>query len=759
MATGVTTFKRGSLGKDVDSISRDIDFLITQMNATNVTENVLSSATDADILSYDATNNYWINRTITQIVAKITGAMPLGGNWDAGAYTVQSDHFQVDEYMDMVEVAVPATPAANTLRLYVEDYKGFSFYSFKDATGMVRKIVRDSVFVGKNVTGSTIAANRIVYASGAADDVPTIALAKADAAATMPAIGVTIESVANGAFGRVMQVGQLENINTSALSVGDVLYVSKDTAGVPTTTAPAYPNLRQEIGTVLVNSATVGSIQIVARAVFNDALIDHDGLLDLTNDVHTQYIPVDASRGFSANFDAGAYQIRALQFYADGATTSGGYHLGDTTQLYQSAENVIRTPDSLTVDATLQAEHLYSTDDAVITDQLTVGNILFSGTGVDESMLVGTHTPTTSAVFPISLDYNPVTTSGDNYYYIGLRMNVRPTFTGAPTDGYVRGIYSSVLRAESGETQEYAEELVSFGGQYGHVSPLGAATTAAAYGINLEPKAQAGTITNMYGLYVGDTLAGGTVTNNWGVYIKDASMVNYFAGRVGMGVSPSGPLHVRGAQQTVGDLSWTVRLDDTTAMAADVGPGIRFVGKYTAAGSYVDFGGIGGYKESAVEANTSSYLGFYNTTHPATTPTEKMRLGSAGDLSLGSNKLLFDKDGFGSESVNLYSDTDNELKTDDNFSAANFYGAEYFYHTGDADTYWRFQTNQLDLVAGGATGFTCNATGAALYGVTPTAQAAHIADPAGGATVDAESRTAINAILVALENIGITAAA
>ena len=44
-----------------------------------------------------------------------------------------------------------------------------------------------------------------------------------------------------------------------------------------------------------------------------------------------------------------------------------------------------------------------------------------------------------------------------------------------------------------------------------------------------------------------------------------------------------------------------------------------------------------------------------------------------------------------------------------------------------------------------------------LYGVNAVVQAAHIADPAGGATQDAEARTAINAILVALENIGITA--
>lgn len=44
-----------------------------------------------------------------------------------------------------------------------------------------------------------------------------------------------------------------------------------------------------------------------------------------------------------------------------------------------------------------------------------------------------------------------------------------------------------------------------------------------------------------------------------------------------------------------------------------------------------------------------------------------------------------------------------------------------------------------------------------LYGVTPVAQAAKISDPSGGATVDAEARTAINAIIDALEGIGISA--
>ena len=51
----------------------------------------------------------------------------------------------------------------------------------------------------------------------------------------------------------------------------------------------------------------------------------------------------------TADHDWGAYQIRALQFYADGAADAGGVFFGDTTQIWQSAANMLYTPDSFTV--------------------------------------------------------------------------------------------------------------------------------------------------------------------------------------------------------------------------------------------------------------------------------------------------------------------------------------------------------------------------------------------------------------------------
>lgn len=170
-------------------------------------------------------------------------------------------------YLDYPEIAAPGVPGADTMRLFVEDSHGFSVAKSLDNTSMKRALIRDSVFIAKNVRGSTIAAARIVYATGSEDDVPTIDTANASSLSTMPAIGVTLESIANDSFGRIMQIGLLENVNTNAYNVGDVLYVSPFTAGVPTSTIPVTPNLIQEIGTILVKDQVVGAIQIVARAI------------------------------------------------------------------------------------------------------------------------------------------------------------------------------------------------------------------------------------------------------------------------------------------------------------------------------------------------------------------------------------------------------------------------------------------------------------------------------------------------------------
>jgi hypothetical protein len=256
---------------------------------------------------------------------------------DSDLTTVQGALDSPLNRIDLKEIAVPSAPAADHLRLFARDYKGFSFPNIIDNGGMNRALLRDSVFVAKNDTGVEIAQNRVVYASGSSDDVPTIALARSNAAATMPAIGVTIESIADGAYGRVMQVGLLENIDTSGLAVGNIMYVHSAVAGLVQVAAPVYPNIRQEIGTVLVADAAAGAIQVVARSAFNDAVIDHGGLLGLADDDHTQYLLVAGSRAMSGALDMGTNAITNVgnidgrDVSVDGTKLDGIEPLADVT--------------------------------------------------------------------------------------------------------------------------------------------------------------------------------------------------------------------------------------------------------------------------------------------------------------------------------------------------------------------------------------------------------------------------------------------
>lgn len=64
----------------------------------------------------------------------------------------------------------------------------------------------------------------------------------------------------------------------------------------------------------------------------------------------------------------------------------------------------------------------------------------------------------------------------------------------------------------------------------------------------------------------------------------------------------------------------------------------------------------------------------------------------------------------------------------------------------------------LSLVAGGVDRLQVNSTGIGFFATAPVAQQAHVGDPSGGATQDAEARTAINSILDILQVYGLMAA-
>jgi hypothetical protein len=103
-----------------------------------------------------------------------------------------------------------------------------------DSATLVRKFVRNS-------SGVSIPKGSAVYQTGSSGTTLTVALADASAEATAAqTLGLAQETIANNANGYVVAVGLLDGISTSALTEGQIVWLS-ETAGALTTTKPTQP--------------------------------------------------------------------------------------------------------------------------------------------------------------------------------------------------------------------------------------------------------------------------------------------------------------------------------------------------------------------------------------------------------------------------------------------------------------------------------------------------------------------------------------
>jgi len=137
-------------------------------------------------------------------------------------------------------------------------------------------------FDGYNTSGSIIPAFSAVRITGAAahpDDTgvfPTIGLATADDTGLMPCAGITTADIESGATGTVRSFGPLFNLDTSAFTGGDVLYVDGAVAGglVASNNPPA--DIQQRAAVVLTADATEGVIFVLLDTMM-------DGHVSYTN--------------------------------------------------------------------------------------------------------------------------------------------------------------------------------------------------------------------------------------------------------------------------------------------------------------------------------------------------------------------------------------------------------------------------------------------------------------------------------------------
>ena len=129
-----------------------------------------------------------------------------------------------------------------------------------DNDGVVDKAETVQIIV-RNSTGVTLTKGQIVYLSGATGNRPNAVLAQANSEATSSkTIGWVFADILNNSDGYVGVSGSDHELDTSALTAGDALWLSPTVAGGITATLPVQPNHAVFIGYCARSHPTQGRI-------------------------------------------------------------------------------------------------------------------------------------------------------------------------------------------------------------------------------------------------------------------------------------------------------------------------------------------------------------------------------------------------------------------------------------------------------------------------------------------------------------------
>jgi len=404
-----------------------------------------------------------------------------------------------------------------------------------------------------------LSAGDVVYISGVSGDVPTVAQAKADDASKMPAFGLALSDANDNAALQVVTFGTIENLDTSGVSEGQILYVST-TAGAYTTTAPTGESSQiQNIGKVIRSHAAAGSIKVGGAGRSNATPNLDDGKIFIgngsnqssTSTLDTSIVPENTNLYWTTARGESMFDTRlATKSTSDVQEGSNLYYT--TVRVNSDFDTRLATKSTSDVQ---EGSNLYYTDarfDSRLatkdTDDVQEGSNLYYTQARFDSAFAN---KTTSSL-----------TEGTNLYYTDARANsaidTRVTKTFVDNLGVIAGsVQADSVALGTDTTGNYIQTIT---GTANKITVTGSGSESADVTLTLPDDVQiADSLTVAGNLTVNGTLTSLDTTN---LDIED-NLFQLNAGLTGSPVNDSGMLINRGDQDN-GIFMWDESADKFT---------------------------------------------------------------------------------------------------------------------------------------------------------------------------------------------------
>jgi len=188
---------------------------------------------------------------IYEWVIKADGSIELTADWDCGSFGIKVPYVDFDiSYSDSV-------------------VEGRQQWNSDDGTlevglpggNVVGQLLQELLVRVKNTSGAQIDNGSVVVLAGATGHRPEVGLADASDVALSGAIALATEDIASSQLGYSnIGVGIVRDVDTSKWTSTTPLYLSATTPGALTDTIPDAPNTNAQVGFVIYQHATEGSI-------------------------------------------------------------------------------------------------------------------------------------------------------------------------------------------------------------------------------------------------------------------------------------------------------------------------------------------------------------------------------------------------------------------------------------------------------------------------------------------------------------------